>query len=121
MSVKMSMKAQDLLELYQLLEMYRITYREEAGVLEGAGGLLEMVSLRYHERTGGKDIRDGSNPRGAGRKKSYPREHDDEVMELYRKGVSVRQTAKEMCCSPGHVQDVIKRQKREEKNRAYGN
>ncbi len=48
---------------------------------------------------------------GAGRKKSYPKEHDEEIIGLYRKGLSVRMTAKEMCCSPGHIQDVIKRQK----------
>lgn len=124
MGVGMAMKEQDLLELYQLLTAYRTTYGEEAGAVGGVSGLLGMVGQRYRERTCGKDIREGSNPRGAGRKKSYPKEHDEGIMGLYRKGLSVRQTAKEMCCSPGHVQDVIRRQKqqiRAGQSRVYGN
>lgn len=106
-----SMKGQDLLELYQLLSLYRQTYREDEGTEKDLDGWLSMVALRYAERTGGGNVREGRNPRKAGRKKAYTKEHDEKIGDLYRKGLSIRGIAREACCSPGHVQDVIKAQK----------
>ena len=106
---KMEMKEQDLLELYHLLVMYRDTYHEEEE--KDLGGWIQMVSVRYRERTGGKEIREGRNPRRAGRKRSYPESHDRKILELYQEGFSIRHIAEEAGCSPGHVQDVINRQK----------
>lgn len=105
------MKEQDLLELYQLLSLYRQTHYEEAEAEKTLEGWIEEVSRRYSERTGGKNIREGRNPRRAGRKKAYSEERDARIRELHKEGLSIRGIAKEAGCSSGHVQDVLRAQK----------
>ena len=104
---QMEMREQDLLELYQLLELYRRTYGVSAG--KEVEECLEKVRERYGCRTGGGDIGKARNPRGAGRKAKYRAEENHAIFELYKSGKSLRQIAKEAACSVGHVQDVIKR------------
>lgn len=105
----LAMKEQDLLELYQLLSLYRQTYQEDAEGGKDLDGWLSIVALRYREQTGGKDVREGRNPRNAGRKKAYTEEQDERIRHLYGERLSIRGIAKESGCSAGHVQDVIKK------------
>ncbi len=109
----LTMKEQDLLELYQLLSLYRQTYQEDEGAEKNLEGWLSKVAQRYKERTGGENVRAGRNPRKAGRKKAYTEEQEEKIRDLYKEGLSIRSIAKEACCSPGHVQDVIKAKKQE--------
>ena len=104
----LEMKRQDLLELYQLLELYERTYGERNRL--SRGGLKKEIRQKYAEATG-RDISQGRNPRNAGRKKKYTDEENELVVELYRKGESLRQISKETGCSVGHVQDVIRERK----------
>ena len=101
------MKAQDLLELYQLILLYR-TYPEDTP--EHLPGFPEKIEERYRA-CGGKDIKRQTNPRRAGRKPIYTQEQNCRITELYQQGVTLRGIAKEIGCSAGHVQDVIRRGK----------
>lgn len=107
----LSMKGQDLLELYQLLSLYRQAYHEDGAAEKDLDGWLKAVAQRYKERTDGKDVREGRNPREAGRKRKYTEEQNEGIMHLYKEGLSIRRIAEEARCSPGHVQDVIKGKK----------
>ncbi len=103
------MKEQDLLELWQLLKMYRQTYGEE-----GENNLercLEGIGERYKEETKGGDIRKGRNPRKAGRKRVYTKEENAEIRQLHSQGLSIREIGRRAGCSIGHVQNVIKESK----------
>lgn len=112
----LKMKEQDLLELYQLVKMYRQCHEEkERGI--SLEEMLGTVEEEYRERTGG-DIKEAGNPGKAGRKRKYKEETEREILKLYQGGKSLRQTAREAGCSVGHVQDVIKR---EEGHQVYGN
>ena len=95
------MNPQDLLELYQLIRLYEGTYADSGAVDE-----------KYKERTGGEDIGQAGNPRGAGRKKKYTEKENEKILELRKKGDSLRRISRETGCSAGHVQDVIKACKR---------
>ena len=97
------MNRQDLLELYQLAVMYVRCYGLELGEL------LEGISERYRNNTGGEDIRSSRNPRCAGRKKVYPENTDRTILELHNSGMTLRGIAGALQCSTGHVQDVLKR------------
>lgn len=99
------MSEMDLIELYQLLSLYRRTYQEneKKTPLELLGDIGEI----YGRISGGKDIRDARNPRGAGRKRVYSEEMNKKIKELYESCGSMRKTAKEAGCSLGHVQDVL--------------
>ena len=99
----LGMNRQDLLELYQLAEMYRTCYG--ADIRE----LLEEIRTQYREVTGGEDIQDARNPRGAGRKRVYTKETDQAILELHGNGMALRRIANAAQCSIGHVQDVLKR------------
>lgn len=108
--MRIRMKEQDLLELYQLLEIYQRVYQKDGE--RGWEELLEEIEKRYREYTGGDEIKLARNPRGAGRKRVYSEEKDRELLRLYYKEKqSLRNTAKEMGCSVGHVQDVIRRER----------
>lgn len=104
----LKMKRQDLLELYQLLELYERTYGDRKRL--SRGGLKKEIKQKYAETTG-RDISLERNPRKAGRKKKYTDEENALVVELYKKGGSLRQISKETGCSVGHVQDVIRERK----------
>ncbi len=106
---KKAMKAQDLLELWQLLEMYRGTYGEEGG--DSLEGCLEGIRERYKEETKGEDIQKGRNPRKAGRKRIYTKEENAGIRQLHSQGLSIREIGRRAGCSIGHVQDVIKESK----------
>lgn len=113
----LEMKEMDLIELYQLLSLYRRTYEEEE--VKSLTELLERVGGRYRKRSGGKDIIQARNPREAGRKRKYTEKEDARIKEIYQSGKSMRETAKEAGCSVGHVQDVLK--KGVEGSGVYGN
>lgn len=109
MSGNFHMHEQDLLELYQLAEMYESTYREES--IESLAGFLEVVREQYRSVTHGKEIIQQTNPRKAGRRPEYTKERNSLIMEQHQKGQSLRMIAKEAGCSVGHVQDILNRAK----------
>ena len=99
------MTSQDLIELFQLLHLYRRTYlnaETQDNVLE----VLSGISRAYQRITHG-DILEARNPRGAGRKRKYTEIENQKIREMHRAGMSIRKIANEAHCSPGHVQDVI--------------
>lgn len=99
----MEMNRQDLLELYQLVEMYTRCYSVDLR------GLLEGINEKYRKNTGGEDICSSSNPRCAGRKRIYSEDTDKAIIELRKNGITLRSIAETLQCSTGHVQDVLKR------------
>lgn len=101
------MKEMDLIELHQLLSLYRRTYLEKDETMVAA--LLEEVGVKYRFVSGGKDIREARNPREAGRKRVYTSEQDARILAIRTSGKSIRETAREAGCSIGHVQDVLKK------------
>lgn len=101
--MKVEMNRQDLLELYQLAVVYSRCYGLELQ------DLLEGISEKYRKNTGGEDIRNSSNPRGAGRKRVYAENMDRTILELRSSGMTLRGIARTLQCSTGHVQDVLKR------------
>lgn len=102
----MEMNRQDLLELYQLAEMYTRCYGLELREL------LEGISEKYRKNTSGEDICSSRNPRCAGRKRIYSEEMDRTILELRNSGMTLRGIAETLQCSIGHVQDVLKRWER---------
>lgn len=109
----LEMKRQDLIELYQLIELYERTYKEDWGEWK------KGVKRKYEKITREK-IKEARNPRGGGRKRKYSKEENEKILEGYQQKKSLRQIAREAGCSVGHVQDVI-REEREEKGKVYGN
>lgn len=107
---RLMMKPQDLLELYQLLALYQRTYHE--GGEKSLSGWLDDISGHFKDRTRGGDIKKASNPRNAGRRKYYSESQDQEILVQYRNGDSFRRIASRNGCSVGHVQDVVKAQKK---------
>lgn len=105
------MKEMDLIELYQLLSLYRRTYLENDETI--VAGLLEDVGRKYRHVSGGKDIRVAHNPREAGRKRKYTPEQDARIAAIRGAGKSIRETAREAGCSIGHVQDVLRKNRSE--------
>ena len=102
------MRKQDLLELYQLCGLYRHVYGGNGEKL--ATELMEEIAWRYREDSG-EEITKARNPRNAGRKKKYTDAVNEKILSLNRSGISKRNIAKEIGCSLGHVQDVIKEAK----------
>ena len=111
MATGLQMKEMDLIELYQLLSLYRRTYLEQEDVR--AASLLEEIGKKYGWLTRGKDIREARNPREAGRKRVYSKEPDETILKIRKRGKSIRETAREAGCSTGHVEDVLRREREE--------
>ena len=103
------MKEMDLIELHQLLSLYRRTYLEAEETT--VSGLLKEVGEKYKYISGGQDIKTARNPREAGRKKIYTPEQNVRIAEIMSSGKSIRETAREAGCSTGHVQDVLRSMK----------
>lgn len=101
--MNIEMNRQDLLELYQLVEMYTRCYNVDLS------GLLEEIKEKYRKNTDGEDICKSSNPRRAGRKRIYSEDTDKVILELRANGISMRRIAETLQCSLGHVQDVLNR------------
>lgn len=101
--MKLEMKRQDLIELYQLASLYSRTYGSQS-----TESLLKELNSRYQEKYGA-DISDESNPRDAGRKKKYDEKTDRRIMQMHGRGCSVREIAQETGCSVGYVQSVIRK------------
>lgn len=99
------MSEMDLIELYQLLSLYRRTYQEDGK--KTPAELLKDIGDIYGKISGGKDIGEARNPRGAGRKRIYSGEMNKKIKDLYGSNRSMRKTAREAGCSLGHVQDVV--------------
>lgn len=99
---KLHMRAQDLIELYQLTALYKTTYDAD---LEK---FLKMISECYQDISG-QDITLASNPRQAGRQPKYTADQNNNIIRLYQSGMSYRQIAKEIGCSIGHIQSVVKK------------
>ena len=108
MAGKFQMKEMDLVELYQLLDMYRKVYvpKENDPKLSE---VLENLGEQYKETSGGMEISEARNPRKAGRKRGYTQEQDKKILEEHLAGASIRETARRCGCSAGHVQDVLRR------------
>lgn len=100
------MKEMDLIELHQLLLLYRRTYLEIEETTVSC--LLEEIGEKYRYISGGQDIKTAHNPREAGRKKKYTSEQNARIVEIRSSGKSIRETAREAGCSTGHVQDVLR-------------
>lgn len=104
MASTIEMRQQDMVELYQMLTVYRMTYpdRESAAVL-----LLEDVAWRY-QKIYGERITTKRNPRNAGRRPKYTREESQQIIELREEGLSYRKIAEKTECSFSYVQRVLK-------------
>lgn len=116
---RLMMKQQDLLELYQLLVLYQRTYQEYEE--KSLSGWLDKISEHYQEKTGRDDIKKARNPRNAGRRKQYSASQDQEILVQYRNGDSFRHIASRNGCSVGHVQDVVKAEKKQMHRPVYVN
>ncbi len=104
------MKAQDLLELWQLLNLYKMTY--DVSAEETVDMLAAEIRVRYSGHRNGEDILTAGNPRGAGRKKKYTEEHRKLVQKLRNEdGLTIRKIAQEAKCSVGYVEHVLRNQK----------
>ncbi len=102
------MSRQDLIELYQLCDMFRVLdYNDSEKTAEK---LLERVAHEYQTTYNG-DITAARNPRGAGRKKVYPEKTDQEILRLRSQGMLIREIARKAGCSAGHVQYVITKER----------
>ena len=101
----LEMRRQDLVELYQLIGLYERTYGEDWGKKK------EGIENTYYRITG-KAIREARNPRGGGRKRKYREEENQAILEGYQNRKSLRQIAREVGCSVGHVQDVIREKRK---------
>ena len=97
------MKETDLAELYTLLGMYESSY---GGVEEE---LIESVKAAYQAACRNRNGEAGeiTNPRKAGRKSGVTREKIQRAGEMHAKGRSMREIAREMECSVGHVHKLI--------------
>lgn len=113
------MKQHDLLELYQLLVLYQQTYHE--GGEKSLSCWLDNISRHFQEKTGGDDIKKARNPRNAGRRKCYSESQDQEILVQYKNGDSFRCIASQIGCSVGHVQDMVKAQKKADSQAVYDN
>lgn len=85
--------------------MYLDTY----GV--AAGELMADTEKRFRKISGGNEIANVSNPRGACRKRVCREETYNTIREMHMQGMSKRTIAKTAGCSPGHVQDVVNAQR----------
>ena len=103
--IGLQMQEGDLLELYQLLDLYRRTYQDE--VWSDVPELMEEISDRYR-KLNGQDIKKATNPRGAGRKKVYNKVKAEEVKAVYNQLKNVRKTAKEAGVSTTFVYKCIR-------------
>ena len=109
MGTGLTMKKMDLIELYQLLSIYRRTYTDEDG--QSIKEILFNIEGHFRDQCCGKDIRDAGNPREAGRKRKYTDSYDAQIKELRTSGMSIREISRKAGCSAGHVQDVLSREK----------
>ena len=107
MATYLEMKKMDLIELHQLLSLFRQTYLEDEETT--VAQLLTDVGEKYRYVSGGKDIRTARNPREAGRKRTYTPEQNARIAAIRASGKSIRDTAKEAGCSVGHVQEVLRK------------
>lgn len=95
----------ELLELYQLVRMYRARF--EGDTRTDLTSFLSEIGEKYQKITG-KSIETARNPRGAGRKGQYTEDKGKEVKAVYEACKSVRQTARETGVSTTFVYKVIK-------------
>lgn len=100
------MHRQDMIELYQLLKVYRGTYPDKRKMTDL---MLIDIESRYQKIYNGH-IASERNPRGAGRRTKYAQDTDDEILRYRADGFSYRQIANKCGCSLNHVQGVIKKQ-----------
>ena len=96
----------ELLELYQLIRIYRARF--EGNTRMDLTGFLSEIGEKYQQITG-KSIETARNPRGAGRKDQYTEDKAKEVKAVYEDCKSVRQTARETRVSTTFVYKTIKR------------
>ena len=105
MASKVEMLQQDMVELYQLLQVYKRTCPTK---VEEAGCIQQDLGARYRALYK-QDINHVRNPRGAGRKKCCTEQEDQGIIGLRKAGRSFREIAREENCSIGRVQDVVKK------------
>lgn len=107
----MEMKPSDLGELYILLRMYMQCYGPGVGRTEL---LLSDVKNRYRSAYETmyhkKAPAEVSNPRGAGRKPVNDPNLSAKVRTLYAEGKTMREIARVVNCSVGHVHKLIREQ-----------
>lgn len=103
--MSITMRPSDLGELYGLLTMYQQAY----------GGIGEEFFLEVRERYAEsahffgctEEIPLITNPRAAGRKRKSNPEEVQKILELRKKGMTIRKIAVEMGCSVGLVHKLI--------------
>lgn len=103
MNKLLNMHKHELLEFYQLINLYKTTYKDDS-----LDKLLIDVEILYGEITH-TDIKQQSNPRQAGRKTKYTEEQNQQIIDLRKSGVSLRNIANETGFSLGHIQTVLKK------------
>lgn len=106
MKHRLSMRSGDMLELYQLVNLYNSLYPEDMDL--AIGQLPEKISERYAAQNRCKDISVQTNPRGAGRKPVYSDSQNQQIRLMRQEGKHYRYIAEKIGCSIGHVQDVLK-------------
>lgn len=102
----LKMKRQDLVELYQLCQLY--AQMHSGASRDAAEMLMREAGIEYLEMGWEGNIATASNPRGAGRKAVYTEETNKRIQEMHEAGLSKRVIAKKIGCSLGHVQDVTR-------------
>lgn len=106
----LTMKASDLAELYCLLELYVRTY--ESPVVLPEPDLLNQIKALYEEQPARPPFSSAvCNPRGAGRKKGYPEEVREQILQLQREGLNFREIASRIPCSVGYIHKLIHERK----------
>ena len=98
-----AMRGSDLAELYTLLGMYDRIY---GGVPEELIGSVKDA-YRAESRNKKGEIAEITNPRSAGRKSGVTQERIQKAGQMHAEGCSMREIAKEMQCSIGHVHKLI--------------
>lgn len=99
------MTRKDLIELYQLISLYKRTYPLRNA--DAVADLMNEISSIYSEITG-NDIRTAHNPRLAGRHPKYDNAIKERILLLHSTGSSHRAISSEIGCSYGYVQKILK-------------
>lgn len=98
-----NMNKKDLIELYQLLTLYKQTYNAKV-----ADELIGDIYCIYKDMTG-DDIKEAHNPRLAGRRPKYDDSMNDRIRLLHSEGLTYRKIASETGVSYGYVEKILKK------------
>ena len=102
---RLEMKATDLGELYVLLKMYQMVYREVPEWL--IRNIENQFKTTHEDKKGNIKSFSITNPRGAGRKSNVAPEEKEKIVRLRRAGKTIREVASETGYSIGYVHKLI--------------